>query len=118
MLLAVLYAVIITPMVTFIVLYLREWPHMRRSVESYQLLFFIGLLLLIAINGAGASVFGVDREISRIISRVLSFLAGLNLWYFTYALLRYQVIPRHRRNKLAKRVRKYKAEEDRLSGQG
>jgi len=100
-----LYTIAILPMLAFVVLYIREWPHIRRTAESYQLLLFISLLLLISVNGLLVNVFGMDLDLARIFSRVLSILAGFTLWYFTYALLRYQVIPRYKRDKLRKRMK-------------
>jgi hypothetical protein len=113
-----MYSLALTPMLLFLVLYAIEWRHMKHTAESYQLVLFIGALALLTVNSILFNFFHIELEIIRIFSRVLQITIGLTLWYFAYALLRYQVIPRRKRAKLVKQVRKLAEEERRLSGQG
>jgi hypothetical protein len=119
--LIVMYAVALTPMLLFIGMYLYEWTHIKRTAESYLLLIFISALAILTINSMAFNVFNVEIEWVRMISRGLQLLVGLSMWYFTYSLWRYQVLPRHRRNKLRKRLRKeaeLEAELKRIQDQG
>lgn len=110
-----MYSLALTPMLLFLVLYAIEWRHMKHTPESYQLILFIGALALLTVNSILFNFFHIELEVIRIISRVLQITIGLTLWYFAYALLRYQVIPRRKRRKLVERLRKLKDEEDKLS---
>lgn len=107
-LLITIYTLALVPMVAFIGLYLYEWKHIKRTAETYQLLTFISILTALTINAFLFNVFHVELDVIRAINRGLQLAAGVCLWYFAYALLRYQVIPRHKRNKAAKRLQQAK----------
>lgn len=111
------YGSVIIPGTCFVLLYLGEWRHIRHTGESYQLIVFISILMLIALDAFLRNVLNLYPE-NRWGVRAMMIIAALCLWYLFYALLRYQVLPRMRRKKLTRRLRKLKAEEDRLSGQG
>lgn len=102
---ALLFAVI--PAVSFVILYLWEYRHVKSTPESRHLIGFTAILAVILLEELVRRTSLrdiIDTATHRTFVAVTVAFAGVYLWQRLYLLLKYQIVPRHKRHRTRQKV--------------
>lgn len=96
------------PAVAFVIIYLNEYRHIWPTPESRHLIGFTAIIALVLLEELARRVWIdiIPREAHRVFVATIVTGASIFLWQRLYMLLRYQVVPRKKRQRAAKNPHK------------
>src|SRR5690606_42012939 len=97
-----------TAAVAFVIIYQHAYRHIQPTPESRHLIGFTAIIALVLLEELARRVWIdiIPREAHRVFVAATVTGASIFLWQRLYMLLRYQVIPRKKRRRAAKNLRK------------